>query len=660
MKRNYWPFLFAGLFAVPHAGIAADQSTSTIPSVVVSATRSEQSEINVPARIDVITREDIKASQASNIADLLRGRAGLQITDLRGDGASVTISLRGFDQTANANVLVLVDGRRLNHSDTRAPDISHISLSDVERIEITHGSASTLYGDQAVGGVVNIITRKPLGKQIDLVFDVGSYSRRGVRFNAGNKLDNGFAYRLSAQALRSSGYRDHSARDYQNLSATLAYAHNTGDVFIDLQQVRDNLELPGALVQSAFDADRRQINPGFINDFSDSDISMMRLGVRQLLNDQWSFEGELTRRDTDEKLIQSFQNNPSPPGGNTRRDALSFNPRLIGNFETSHGESQVTLGLDIEKTDFDLFVPFVFFGFPGAVDRSNDQHTKAVYAQGIIPLSNKLSLTVGGRYASVDNKMVDVASFPAGIDVDDNVFVKSIGLNYRADKHWRLYTRLDENFRFAKVDEITGAPAGTILKTQEGLTFDMGVEWSGIDRFFSLGVYWLKLDDEIYFDPTVGLFGANVNLDKTLRQGLIISGGLDVSRNMQLSADYTVTRAKFKAGGLDGNTVSGVAPYIATFRVNYQPTQRWNVLTELQLISSKYAQGDNLNSKEKAPGYGVLNFTARYEVRNWELAFRMNNVTDKEYSEFIADGFTRSYQPSPERNIAMSVGYHFN
>jgi iron complex outermembrane receptor protein len=635
------------------------QADELLEIKITSGIRSEQPEVNTPNQITVIRQQDIVASGATTLTDVLRGRAGLQITDLRGDGSSTTISLRGFAQTANANVLVLVDGRRLNHSDTRNPDISHISLNDVEQIEITQGSAGVLYGNQAVGGVVNIITRKPDAQQVKLASDIGSYDRRSAGFNISERLDNGFSYRVAAEALRSDGYRDHSSREFRNLNGFLSYSYDTGEVFADLQYVEEDLELPGALVQAEYDADRRQSNAGFVNDFSDSTVNVFRLGVKQTLTPHWTIEGEVTHRDTDEKLTQSFQNNPSPPGGETSRDQLSFNPRLIGSFQTRQGDVLVTLGLDAEETDFDLFVPFSFFGVPGAVDRSNDQQTRAVYAQALIPLANQVSLTLGGRHASVDNQMVDAINFPAGIDVDDDVFVKTLGVNYRPDSAWRFYARVDENFRFAKIDEITLASAGTILDTQTGLSFDVGMQWSGQDRFFNLGLYRLELEDEIYFDPSVGIFGANTNLDDTLRYGFVASAGLGLTDSVSLSADYTYTHATFEAGGLDGQYISGVAPRLATIRMDARPSEHWDWQAELQLVSSKYAQGDNLNVREKAPGYGILSLSARYRVKQLEFAFRVNNVTDKQYAEFIADGFTRSYQPSPERNMLATVKYIF-
>lgn len=632
---------------------------------IISGIRASQPEVRTPKQINVITRQDIESSGATTVTDVLRGRAGLQVTDLRGDGASTTVSVRGFSQTANANVLVLVDGRRLNHADIRNPDISHISLNDVEQIEITQGSAGVLYGNQAVGGVINIITRKPGAKKLQVAGDTGSYDRRSARFLASDRLDNGVAYRLSGEVLKSDGYRDHSERDFKNLAGYFSFNHENGMVFADLQKVEDDLELPGALIQSELDADRRSSNAGFANDFSDSDTGVIRLGVQHSLGRHWSFEGEMTYRETDEKLTQSFRNAPSPEGGKTRRDQFSLNPRLIGNFETASGTALLTLGIDAEQTDFDMTIPASFFPpFVTITSRSNDQDTEALYAQATVPVSSGLDVTLGGRHASVDNEMVDdgtFGAFPAGIDEDDSVFVGTLGLNYRPDQHWRFYARLDENFRFAKVDEFTLALPGTTLDTQTGLTMDIGMAWSSKDAYFNAAIYRLELEDEIYYDPTVGLFGANTNLDETLRRGAVISGGFALNEKLFLSGDFTYTHAKFADGGLDDQYISGVSPRLATLRMNYRPDESWDIQSELQLVSSKYAQGDNLNTEEKAPGYGVLNLSARYQRSSWDLQFRVNNALDKEYSEFISDatGIQRGYQPSPERNILVSLGYQF-
>src|SRR5690606_21780786 len=136
----------------------ADESKK-LETVYVSATRSETVPVPVATQIKIISAEDISISGAKLLTDVLRTQAGMQLSDMDGSGMrSVSISMRGLSG-AN-NVLVLVDGRKLNNPSQEGPALNAIALRDIERIEIVQGSAGVLYGDQAIGGVINVITRR--------------------------------------------------------------------------------------------------------------------------------------------------------------------------------------------------------------------------------------------------------------------------------------------------------------------------------------------------------------------------------------------------------------------------------------------------------------------------------------------------------------------
>ncbi|RKZ36727.1 MAG: TonB-dependent receptor, partial [Gammaproteobacteria bacterium] len=204
---------------------AQENSARDVPAGVVSATRSQQSLLTVPGAIAVISREEIERSGARHIADVLRGRGAVQINDTFGDGSRATVGMRGFNESANANVLVLVDGRRLNNTDIGAPDLNSISLKDVERVEIVQGSAGTLFGDQAVGGVINIITRRPTGRVMEAVATVGSYGRRGLRARLGNRFSNGIDVNLTAERFLTDNYRRNNRQDYENYLGRVGYEY---------------------------------------------------------------------------------------------------------------------------------------------------------------------------------------------------------------------------------------------------------------------------------------------------------------------------------------------------------------------------------------------------------------------------------------------------
>src|SRR5574340_708092 len=135
-----------------------------IEEVVVTATRYEEKVTTVPSGVSVISAEDIKNSTAQNIPDLLRTEVGIQVNDLAGNRRSYTVDLRGFGETASSNTLVLVDGRRVNQPDLSGVDWTEIPIERVSRIEIIKGGrGSVLYGDNATGGVINIITKEGEG-----------------------------------------------------------------------------------------------------------------------------------------------------------------------------------------------------------------------------------------------------------------------------------------------------------------------------------------------------------------------------------------------------------------------------------------------------------------------------------------------------------------
>jgi iron complex outermembrane receptor protein len=138
------------VYSIDNGG--ADNRAAKIPSVIVSAARTEQSTLTTPASITVITRKQIENSGARHVVDVLRAQGGVRISDLFGDGSRASVGMRGFSTTAGSNTLVLVDGRRLNNIDISSPDLNSVSLKDVERIEIVQGSGGVLFGDgEAVG-----------------------------------------------------------------------------------------------------------------------------------------------------------------------------------------------------------------------------------------------------------------------------------------------------------------------------------------------------------------------------------------------------------------------------------------------------------------------------------------------------------------------------
>ncbi len=663
MRALHRFILAAALLLPTPRALPAGESPTALPDVLVSATRSAQSNVTVPASITIISREEIARSGARNLAEVLRGRGSVQVIDSFGDGSRTTVGMRGFGESANANTLIMVDGRRLNNIDISDPDLNSISLKDVERVEIIHGSAGTLFGDQAVGGVINVITRTPERLQAFGEARRGSYDAYELRSGVTQRLENGFSYRASIEKRDSENYRDSNELDYENYLGRLGFEHSSGSAFAELQHVREDLGTPGALFAEELAANRRQAAPGQEANFSDTETTVARIGGQQALGENWSLEAELTNRESESEFLLGFRTLPATDTNLQNRHLTSFNPRLVGAYPTRNGDILITLGHDVEWADYEI--RSVLGG------QRNDQRTRGTYGQAVVPILPGTSLTFGARHLEVENDLLDdgpFASFPAGRDIDDRKFVTEAGLSFRPDERWRMFVRRDENVRFVKVDEFLFTTPGVPLKTQTGESYEAGVEWADGGHRAKALVYWLDLDDEIAFDPSAGPFGfgANVNLESTRRKGVILEAAWQATARLRLAGTYSYIDARVRSGALKGNRVPLVARHVAFASVDYRLTPSWRVHAEVHGVSERVFSGDFDKVLGELPGYGVVNLLSEVRRGGWTFAVRVNNLLDNEYSDSGARSFdpitfapVESFFPSPERNFWLSVRYDY-
>lgn len=634
---------FLAVVAVSSHIVPATQvfAAEELTPVVVSATRSAQSAVTTPSSITIITSEEIEKSGARHLAEILNTQASIQLNDLYGTGSRVQVSMRGFADNAKTNTLIMVDGRRLTNPDLGAPDLSGISLKDIKQIEIIQGSAGTLFGDQAVGGVINIITKTPEKYSAHAEVTAGSFNTRKLNASISNKVDN-LSYRVSAESLTSDNFRDHNEQDYQNILARLDYQAGNTNWFIDYQAVDEELELPGAISKAQMDDDPTQINIFNANDFNDTETTVTRLGITKPLTSNWNLEAEYTQSETDvEGVLWGSE-------FTQERKHKGITPRIVGSIPVKHGETLVTLGIDYNSYDYDAF---------GTIA---EQETKAFYLQSVIPLSQKISVTLGGRIASLDS---DITS--AALGFDDNVTVFEAGLSYQHSKETRLFARIDENYRFAKIDENTYTSPGVDgLDTQTGKSIEIGSEWKNSASSAKLVVYSLELDNEIDFDltaPPPGPFpGANVNLDPTTRNGIDLEVSHQFNDKLNMNAQYSYIDGKFDGGSYDGNHIPFVAEHSLTVNAQYQITSNWLTTAEARYTGSRYHASDYDNAFEKLPSITVINAQLRYQQNNWTASLRINNLTDKTYAGNAGyNGFSSYYYPAPERNIMAKLRYDF-
>ena len=218
------------------ASLAADPSPSDI--IIVTATRTKIPLDDAIVPVAVITRENIELSLAIDLAELLRFEAGVDIGRNGGPGQTTSVFLRG---TESNHTLVLIDGVRINPGTIGGAAIQHISPEVIERIEIVKGARSALFGTDAIGGVINIITRRATDAHFESGAGVGSFDSRSAYLSAGNRGDDS-EFGITVDWQSTDGFSPRSDADidrgYDNITANLYAARNIGRSEISLRHWR--------------------------------------------------------------------------------------------------------------------------------------------------------------------------------------------------------------------------------------------------------------------------------------------------------------------------------------------------------------------------------------------------------------------------------------
>lgn len=191
-----------------------EEKTYTMDELVVIASKHPEKLSEASVSVEKIDEEDIEQKNAHNVADLLRGASSVNISDYGGHGGSKTINIRG----SNAKrVLILVDGQRINDPQTGGVDLSQLPIKQIKKIEILKGPSSSLYGANALGGVVNITTKSGSEKsKTDVEVNFGSFETRKLNLNHSGSTES-LKYILSALKKKSDGYRMNSAMDQERI-----------------------------------------------------------------------------------------------------------------------------------------------------------------------------------------------------------------------------------------------------------------------------------------------------------------------------------------------------------------------------------------------------------------------------------------------------------
>ncbi|MCP4234303.1 MAG: TonB-dependent receptor [Aestuariibacter sp.] len=621
--------------------------------IVITPSAVEQPRDQAITTLTVIDQKTIEQSNANSVATLLRGQAGLHVSDYYGNGSQATVDLRGFGPTAVNNTLVLLDGRPLNNStDQAAPDLSVIDIDDVAQIEILQGSAGVLYGNQAVGGVINIIRKKFTEDSANVSLSAGSYG--ATRLNATGKKVLGRTKLAAAVAdSRTDNYRDNNEAENQRLSLKAETRHVGFDSYVELETIKDDIQTPGALLQAEMDVSRTQSLPFYDDDYFATDTDMLRVGINKVLDESHSFNIDYSNRVVDREFIQTFRPYPGSLSTQDRNTKILSTKYVVGNLMNDR-YSNLLFGFNKEQTDYELVSSIG----PQVIDQTI--HNTYVASQWGIGESGQID--IGARHSRQKSYLDD--SFAGAVLFKDTVSVFSLGYNWIKDG-LKTFFRADQNYRFPTVEEHTNVPFGDPpgLLTQTGVSLELGTEYQHGQFRYRATLYSIELENEIAFDSS-GF--SNLNIDETQRMGVILEAYNQWSKTVNTTFSVTALDAEITDGPFEGSKLPLVPEQ--TIRLDTIYRHNPNLLFGLEVIAvdKQVFGGDFANQLSLLPSYEVVNAHFSYDYQKWGFAFRVNNLLDEEYSESGSQytdysTFTNyeAFYPSPERNFWLNAKYSF-
>ena len=653
-----WLFSLAG-FCWASDPIKNEPSITSMEEVVVTATRQEEKISSVPANVTVVTEKDIKNSTAYDIPDLLRSQVGVHVNDIAGNRRSYTVDLRAFGETASLNTLVLVDGRRINQADLSGSDWALIPLDRVKKIEIIRGGrGSVLYGDNASGGVINIITKEGEAFRTGAEINGGSYDTfKGSAFVSGTQSK--LSYALSGSYLTSDGYRDNSDTEAKDLGLNLGYYQN--DIVkwnLSSGFHKDSTGLPGAIKTSEFAAGASRTDSLQPNDFADVEDYYVKGGPEIFFFFYSKFKMDISFRKRNSLSFASFDAGSFT--GDTDINTIAVSPQIIFKEAVLGINNRLIIGFDFTDVVEDITNDSIFFGAPSTGIFELKKKNYGYYIHDEIRPWEHFSISGGYRYDRAEFKFKP--STPDKKTMSEDLF--TAGANYNFYGKSSIYISFDRSFRYPVLDEIFNFFTNTIdttLTPQTSDNYEFGIRHYFTESLFA-NVNFFRIDtkNEIIYNPNSF---SNENLDgKTRRDGFEFSV-TKTFENVTLSGNYTFTDATIRNGQFADKAFPNVPRHKAALTGLFTLGKGFSLNVDGVYVGERPFISDFSNDFEDQEDYLIVNTKLKYQWRKITAFLNINNITDEEYSEY--GGISTfpitetGFFPSPKINFLAGVSADF-
>lgn len=602
----------------------------------------------VPANVTVITAEDIKQWGVTTIQEAIARAEGVTHLDRLGFGigSDTTLNLRGVVNSSRTNALVLLDGIQQNQFTGDEVHWQSIPLHSIERIEIIRGGGGIIYGEGALSGVINILTRKGGPERLKTHFrtEIGSFGWERYSLDMGGS-EKRLRYRFGYDRRMSDGWRESSQSRNTTISTHTGIKIAPGvDLSVNILHSEDTTEFPGGLtLEQSQNRDVQAISflQGVFDDETDQVSVDLVLGPYRgstwLLNTYW-------RRRTSDSLRSGLYTT-TPSRGLSLRNTYEWIGNNVYNTLIS---------------GFELVDEKATTGTRGGSPQESNHEGYGTYVENTLTLWDRLSLVAGFRYDKSKFEE-DVSAF----DVSTFTFVQYTGtLSFEGKSpklgarlnvipgHFDVFTSFSRPFKAPNVDDFasrtTEFSGNVSLSPQQGNNYEVGAVVTAGPVSINGTWFHSKVDDEILFIqgiPGNPFIFQNQNHD-TIRNGFETAFKVDLpEKGLNGYLTYTFVDAKFRKGQFSGNTLPATPEHTLNAGISYAPTDRLRANLDWQLLHDYVRINDVANTLPRGDNFGVLNLTLYYDFLKASAGsdqpeasafLKFINLTSEEYVSFQA------------------------
>ena len=604
--------------------------------VVVTASRTKQEVRESPSSVEVITREDIDKMGAENLAQALQLALGIDTQENAMVGNRSSIRGMNTNQT-----LILIDGRRVRTENTSETmnfyELKRINMDDVERIEIVRGAASSLYGSEALGGVINVIKKHPGKMQTAVTLDWTSrQSDEGIRFDSGKlgkwALSGSFKHMGVREQGTDAGSNMYGKKNFFNLDGRMEMTKDKWlDVFFDY--LTEDLYMKDSLTQGT-DYDHKRFSTGI--KYSGRD----KRGDYEMQVYYTYFDKHQRTRERANHSLNSFDD--------LKFNSLIFDGRRSIQVAKDH---LLTFGGEYRKEDYESTRikgtnTRTLEGVTNQLGNSSMDYT-AFYLQDEWLASPRWLIIPSLRWdynSEFGNELTGKLGTTYKITKDVR-FKANIGTAYRAPTASELYFSWHHTPNARMDVQINGNPN---LKPEKALNFDLGFEMEKDKTFGKITYFHNKVDDLINIDtvmsrlpgfpPRVLATGTYRNIDSATMQGVELEVRQALGGGFSVRGLYTYLDAR---DGKTGERLAGRPYHKASLQLSYDDAKHgWNAMLWNDWTAG-YRYGETVGRRTvyKDASLSILNFVVSKKINDHFSAYLgVDNIFDKESDVLAYDG----------------------